>query len=136
METRRGRADALTPDAIAAVVDTFYERVQHDAVLGPIFARHIEDWTPHLLRMKAFWRSVLLRTGEFQRSDRGAPPVLHAGIEGLSQGHFTHWLGLFSDVLDEIVTPEVAQVWLAKARGIGESLWRHAQHGSRLPITG
>lgn len=115
------------------MVETFYGRVQQDPVLSPIFARHIEDWTPHLLRMKAFWRSVLLRTGEFQRNHRGAPPVLHAGIEGLSAQHFTHWLALFSEVLDEVVTPDVAQTWLTKARGIGDSLWRYAQHSRSIP---
>jgi hemoglobin len=129
------RVDALTPDAIATVVDTFYGRVQQDPVLGPIFARHIEDWTPHLLRMKAFWRSVLLRTGEFQRSERGAPPVLHAGIADLQQAHFERWLGLFSEVLDGVLAPEPAQQWLAKAQGIGESLWAFTQRRGGLPIT-
>lgn len=119
-----GRHASLTPDAIATVVQTFYGRVQHDPVLGPIFARHVTDWAPHLLRMQAFWRSVLLRTDEFQRSPRGAPPDLHAAIEGLAPEHFARWLTLFSDVLSECLASEPALRWKARADAIGETLQR------------
>lgn len=117
-----GRHTALTPDAIETVIQAFYGRVQHDPVLGPIFARHVDDWAPHLLRMQAFWRSVLLRTGEFQRSPRGGPPALHARIEGLDPRHFERWLGLFSSVLSECLSPEPAAQWSARAHAIGETL--------------
>lgn len=121
---KTGRHASLTPEAIEAVVLTFYGRVQHDPVLGPIFARHVTDWAPHLLRMQSFWRSVLLHTGEFQRSPRGAPPALHVAIAGIAPEHFARWLTLFSTVLKERLEPEPATLWSARAHAIGETLQR------------
>ena len=121
---KSGRHASLTPEAIETVVETFYGRVQHDPVLGPMFARHVTDWAPHLLRMQAFWRSVLLRTAEFQRSPRGAPPALHVAIDGIGREHFARWLTLFSAVLGERLEPEAAQQWRRRAHAIGETLQR------------
>jgi hemoglobin len=41
MAAASGIDDAL----ISALVDAFYVRVRADAMLGPIFAAHIADWT-------------------------------------------------------------------------------------------
>ncbi len=122
MTAERPRFDSINPAAIAAVVERFYGEVRHDSVLGPIFARHVQDWTPHMLRMQAFWRSVLLRTGEFERSPRGAPPHLHAAIEGITADHFARWLTLFSKVLSTTLAAGPADDWEQRARGIGRSL--------------
>lgn len=127
MTTQRPRHPAITSDAIADVIDTFYGRVRHDSMLGPIFARHVGDWAPHLLRMNAFWRSVLLRTGEFQRSERGSPPVLHAAVGGLGADHFARWLTLFSAVLEERLEAHPAETWAERAKSIGASLLQHVR---------
>ncbi|MBV1859853.1 MAG: group III truncated hemoglobin [Nannocystaceae bacterium] len=131
MSPQRTRHSAITQEAIADVIDTFYGRVRHDPMLGPIFARHVENWAPHLLRMNAFWRSVLLRTGEFQRSERGSPPVLHAAVGGLGADHFARWLTLFSAVLEERLEEHPAQTWAGRAKSIGASLLQHVQAGGR-----
>ena len=130
MTAQRAQHSDITPEAIADVVDTFYGRVRHDAMLGPIFARHVNDWGPHMLRMNAFWRSVLLRTGEFQRSDRGSPPVLHAAVGGLGADHFARWLTLFSSVLEERLEERPAQTWKGRAQSIGDSLLQHVRAGA------
>ena len=127
MTAQRARHSAITSEAIADVVDTFYGRVRHDSMLGPIFARHVADWAPHLLRMNTFWRSVLLRTGEFQPSDRGSPPVLHAAVGGLGADHFARWLTLFSAVLKERLEAGPAQTWNGRAQSIGNSLLQHVR---------
>ncbi|MGH1343400.1 MAG: group III truncated hemoglobin [Nannocystales bacterium] len=127
MTAQRVRHSAITSEAISDVVDTFYGRVRHDSMLGPIFARHVADWAPHLLRMNAFWRSVLLRTGEFQRSERGSPPTLHAAVGGLGADHFARWLTLFSAVLGETLEPGPAETWAERAKSIGASLLQHVR---------
>ena len=79
----RKRAEAAAvgiDDALVdRVVERFYDRVRQDALLGPIFAERIADWPVHLGRMKQFWRSILLGTGEFS----GNPMVRHQAIPGL-----------------------------------------------------
>ncbi len=137
--TQRPRHSAISPEAITDVVDTFYARVRHDPMLGPIFAQHVGDWAPHMLRMNALWRSVLLRTGEFQRSDRGSPPVLHAAVGGLGADHFARWLTLFSAVLEERLEDGPSETWRGRAESIGASLLQHVRatgvsRSSRLEI--
>lgn len=51
---------------IDVLVDTFYERVQQDAVIGPIFNAQIEDWPAHLALLKNFWAAVILGAGTFR----------------------------------------------------------------------
>lgn len=104
---------------IAAFVDRFYARIRQDALLGPIFAARIADWDPHLARMNAFWRGVLLNSGEYS----GNPMRMHAAIPGLEARHFARWLDLFYATLDELdrdprATAQVAQ----RARMIADSL--------------
>lgn len=114
--------DGITSASISSVVDAFYGRVQADPLLGPVFARHVDDWRPHLARMKTFWRSVLLSTHEFRRSPRGAPPQLHAEIIDLSTTHFERWLALFDEVVHEQLDAQSAHAWHARASNIGRIL--------------
>ena len=55
----RKTADALAcgiDDAfISQLVESFYDTVRQDDMLGPIFAERIGDWPHHLARMKDFW---------------------------------------------------------------------------------
>jgi len=92
---REAAAIGITPDYIAAFVAAFYARIRDDALLGPIFARHITDWAHHLDRMNVFWRGVLLNSGEYS----GSPMQKHAAIGGLDAAHFARWLDLFQTTL-------------------------------------
>ena len=58
---------------IERLVRGFYERVQADPLLGPVFAQRIGDWESHLQRMFAFWSSVALMSGRYQ----GQPMAKH-----------------------------------------------------------
>jgi hemoglobin len=101
------------------VVERFYARVQADDLLGPIFLARIADWPLHLGRMKQFWRSILLGSGEFS----GSPMAKHQAISGLDEHHFRHWLELFYQTLrEECPDPAGAASYGARARMIAESL--------------
>jgi hemoglobin len=112
-------------DEITALVHTFYERVQRDEELGPVFDRRIDDWGPHLDRMVLFWRSVLRGESLFKASERGAPPLLHRQINELSTGHFERWLELFSATTLETLPPADAKRAMESATRIGDVLSRH-----------
>jgi hemoglobin len=118
-----GRHASLTPNAIAMVIQTFYGRVQHDAVLGPIFARHVTDWAPHLLRSRPFGGASCFARASFSAA-RGAPPDLHAAIEDLAPEHFARWLTLCSDVWSACLATDPARHSKVRAHAIGESLQR------------
>ncbi|MFM2302576.1 MAG: Group 3 hemoglobin ctb-like protein, partial [Pseudomonadota bacterium] len=118
---KRDEAGAIGIDAayVDAFVEAFYGRVRDDALIGPIFAERIADWAPHLARMKAFWRSILLNSGEYS----GNPMRLHVGIPGLDEAHFVRWLDLFYATLHDLENTAAARIEVGnRARMIADSL--------------
>jgi hemoglobin len=79
---------------IKLLVDSFYEKVNADELLAPVFA-HV-DWPHHLPIMYNFWSSVLL--GEMSYS--GNPMAKHLNL-AIGTEHFTRWLELFTATVDE-----------------------------------
>lgn len=124
IQARRAAATAevqartgIDEDMIRRLVHTFYDRIRADAVLGPIFAARISDWTPHLERMCAFWSSVTLVTGRYH----GRPMQAHARLP-VDASHFDRWLALFAETASEICPPAAAAYFVERARMIAESL--------------
>lgn len=105
---------------IERLVHRFYERVRADEMLGPVFARRITDWGPHLERMCAFWSSVALMSGRYH----GRPMQQHAPLP-VDATHFDRWLGLFAQTTAEVCPPAAAAHFLERARTIAASL----EHG-------
>ena len=99
------------------LVHRFYDRVRADAVLGPVFAERIADWTPHLERMVAFWSSVALMTGQYH----GAPMPAHAELP-VTWAHFDRWLALFRATAEEVCPPAGAALVIDRAGRIARSL--------------
>lgn len=111
---------SITAEQISDLVDQFYERARGDARLGPLFEAHVHDnWGPHLDKMKGFWRSVLLRTGEYN----GRPVPAHVNIGAIDEADFRLWLGLFGETVDEVFEPGARALVVDAARRIASSLW-------------
>ncbi|MBX9448504.1 MAG: group III truncated hemoglobin [Taibaiella sp.] len=83
---------------IQLLVDTFYGKVQHDELIGPVFNERIRDqWPVHLQKMYSFWQTVLLD----EHTYFGAPFAPHATMP-IEAEHFERWLSLFTDTLDAL----------------------------------
>lgn len=106
--TEQGRPPAhvspIDEAMIRTLVDTFYEGVRDDLMLGPIFARHVADWSLHLPKMYDFWSTVVLRTGRYA----GRPLDAHQRLPGLTAAHFARWLDLWRHTVARVV-PEAAR---------------------------
>lgn len=110
----------ITPEQISALVDEFYALVRHDQRLGPIFEARVQNrWPVHLDRMKTFWRSVLLKSGEYA----GQPVAAHMTIKHLREDDFRLWLKLFEQTAAQVFHPEATPHVISAARRIGRSLW-------------
>lgn len=120
-----GLPEGITEAMIENLVRTFYATVRADAVLGPIFARHIVDWDAHIEKLCAFWSSVTLMTGCY----KGRPMQAHAAIASLSTAHFERWLGLFCQTARTQCPPGAARVFEDRALRIAASL----QSGLNIP---
>ena len=98
-------------DDIRHLVDTFYERVRADALIGPIFNERIGDrWPEHLEKMYRFWQTVLLEEHTYQ----GAPFRPHADLP-VHLEHFERWVELFEENLLEQFTGDKADEALERA---------------------
>ena len=115
-----GSYPAFDTADIDRLVETFYRKIGTHPRLGPIFtSRNGGDWQPHLAKMKLFWRSILLKTGEY----KGSPPQVHMGIGELESSDFDRWIVLFEETSTECLAPTQADIANEYARRIARSLW-------------
>ncbi len=128
---------SITKDQISDLVDQFYEKIRDDERLGPIFANAINassegNWDPHLEKMKRFWASVLLKTGEY----KGQPVVVHNGLPDLQENDFSLWLKMFARTVEEVMEKDAQKPVYESARRIAQSLYlsRFGSAGSALPF--
>ena len=120
-DARMERAAAIGIDRplIGRLVETFYDSVRQDAMLGPIFDARITDWEPHLLQMKRFWSSVLLGDGAYN----GRPMPKHIAIPKIEAGEFRQWLTLFRATVAKVVPDvEAQELIIGRAEAIADSL--------------
>lgn len=92
--------EITTIDDIKLLVNSFYDKVRSDALLGHIFDCVIKDrWPTHLEKMYRFWQTVLLE----EHTYHGAPFPPHAVLP-VDKEHFTRWMELFTQTVEEHFT--------------------------------
>ena len=101
------------------LMNSFYEKVKPDPVIGYIFTDIMRvNWEEHLPMIYDFWENTLLYTGSYN----GNPMEIHRHINTivpLTSEHFKRWTELFSATVDELFDGEKAL--LAKQRAVGIS---------------
>lgn len=94
---------------IELLVNSFYNRVRDDEMLGFIFDKVAQtNWETHLPKMYAFWETVMFRSGGFT----GNPLAAHAKLVPLTdmgRDKFDHWLTLFRATVDDLFAGENAE---------------------------
>lgn len=82
---------------IELLVNSFYDKVRRDELIGPIFNEVAKvDWNEHLPKLYNFWSDLLLGSDEY----RGRPFPPHIPLN-LKPDHFVRWLELFFATVDE-----------------------------------
>ena len=106
--------DIQTEADVKTLVDTFYNKVNADALLAPVFNdfAHV-DWPAHLPRMYDFWSGLLLHTSRY----RGQPFLKHLPLP-IAGPHFQRWLVLFTRTVDELFAGPVAREAKLRAQNI------------------
>src|SRR5512142_2502348 len=66
-------------ETIEKIVRGFYAKARTDDEIGPIFARAIGDWEPHLSKMCDFWSSVMRTSGRYH----GNPMLAHLRLKSV-----------------------------------------------------
>ncbi|AHF92674.1 globin [Opitutaceae bacterium TAV5] len=104
-------------DRLLFLLRRFYADVRQHAVIGPVFAAHIDDWPTHIEKIADFWSGV---TGGPARY-KGPMPAKHVPL-GLEERHFEAWLGLWHRHCHAHLPPDEAQELIAAAEMIGQRL--------------
>lgn len=108
------KKDIANKEDIELLINSFYQKVKADDLIGFIFNEKIKiHWEKHLPVMYGFWENVLFYTGSYE----GNPLQVHQHINQivpLSKKHFIRWNKLFDATVDELF--EGAKATLAKQR--------------------
>jgi len=105
------KKDIISLKDIQFLVDKFYEAVRADPFIGSIFNTRLEGrWDVHHHKLYRFWHTVLLRRPDYF----GNPVPIHFSMN-IGEDHFSHWLKLWINTVDEYFEGEIAE--RAKLRG-------------------
>lgn len=110
------KQDILNRIDIQLLVNSFYDKVKQDDIIGYIFNDIAKvDWDKHLPVMYDFWENTIFYTGTYE----GNPMKMHFALHKknpLTEQHFNHWIELFTSTVDELF--EGKHAVLAKQRAI------------------
>ena len=97
--------DISNIEDIKLLVNTFYEKVQEDDLIGPIFnQKMVGRWPEHLEKMYRFWQTILLE--EHTYSGTPFPPHKHLPV---NQSHFDRWMKIFTGTVDSLFVGKLAE---------------------------
>lgn len=108
--------DIATLVDIQLLVDTFYDKIQKDDILGPIFNERMGNrWPEHLEKMYRFWQTILLEVHTYSGSPFPPHKQLPVGKE-----HFERWMGIFTTTVDSLFTGPLADEAKLRAKNMAE----------------
>ncbi len=114
------KPDIKNIEDIKLLVDSFYDQVKEDQIIGYIFNEVMEvDWEDHLPRIYSFWETILLNKASF----KGNPMLKHIPISRKTQlieEHFNQWLKLWEETVNENFAGSTANQAKQKGQSIGQ----------------
>lgn len=119
---------------IIQLINSFYDKVQHDPQIGHFFNEVISvEWEKHLPKMYDFWDDVVFHTAQYS----GNPMQVHKGIHGLhafTPTDFKQWYHLFSETADELFEGNNTELIKQRALSISTIMQIKIISGQSLPI--
>ncbi|WP_417942247.1 group III truncated hemoglobin [Flavobacterium sp. RS13.1] len=97
--------DISNIDDIKLLVNMFYEKVQSDDLIGPVFNERMTGrWPEHLEKMYRFWQTILLEEHTYS----GSPFPPHKQLP-VNQTHFDRWMEIFTETVDSLFIGKLAE---------------------------
>jgi hemoglobin len=110
--------DIETRKDIELLVDSFYDKVKRDDVIGYFFNDVAKvNWDEHLPKLYDFWETTLFHKALY----KGNPIEVHKHlnqIAPLNKNHFEHWVELFCNTVDALFKGNNAEQIKIKAKSI------------------
>ena len=120
------KSDITNRKDIDLLVNTFYEKIRSNPVLGDIFDDVAKiNLESHLSKMYSFWASILLGEHSFS----GNPMQKHIALSKITEmtKEFSEWLHLFKVTVDELFFGENANEAKLRARNIARLMLQNIQ---------
>ena len=112
------KKDISSRQDIELLVNTFYDRVKEDKLIGTFFTDIVKvNWEKHLPVMYDFFENMLFYTGKYT----GNPMELHKRINlrmPISSSHFRQWEQLFFNTVDDLFEGKTAELAKQRAKSI------------------
>lgn len=112
-------------DDVSKLVNTFYDKIRNDEVLGPIFEMHLEGrWAAHLEKLTDFWETNLFGIPKFSGNPQRAHAVVDKNLDHtVSQNHFSHWVEMWHQTIDELFEGRLADRAKMAAERMAQGLY-------------
>lgn len=121
------KSDITNRKDIELLVNTFYEKIRSNPVLGYIFDDVAKiNWESHLPKMYSFWASILLGEHSFS----GNPMQKHIALSkqtAMTDKEFSEWLLIFTETVDELFQGEKANEAKLRAGNIARLMLYNIQ---------
>lgn len=114
---------------VEQLVNVFYEKVQEDKLLCPLFAG--VNWELHLPVMYQFWENAIFFAGGYIGNPMAAHVLLNKKT-ALNPAHFSRWLLLFNNTVDEFFQGDKAELAKQRANSIAVVMQTKIFHSKQL----
>ncbi|MEO9872544.1 group III truncated hemoglobin [Ekhidna sp.] len=116
--------DLKNRDDVLILVRSFYQKVQENEMLAPIFLKFITDWDPHIQVITNFWESTLFSSNSY----KGNPMAIHMDVDknieySLTQNHFDEWVNLWHQTIESMFEGEKAEMAKQRASNIANIMF-------------
>jgi hemoglobin len=119
--------DIETRQDLEKLLESFYQKAFADQTIGYIFRDVAKlDLVEHLPIIADFWEMMLFGTVNFQEKYRRSPMLKHIELsekEPLIKEHFTQWLKIFFETIDENFAGEKADLAKFRAKAIANTMF-------------
>ncbi len=120
--------DIRTRSDIESLIDHFYDVLLQEKEMHHIFFDIAKiDLGSHKPILYAFWESMILHTGHYQRNVMKAHLDLHFKYP-LKSAHFEHWLKIFQQTVDHLFMGPKADESKEKAHSIAALMQMKISH--------
>jgi hemoglobin len=127
------KRDIESKKDIELLVNTFYEKVKADPVIGYIFNDVTKvNWDKHLPVMYDFWDNAIFYSGGYTGNPLKTHQQLHA-FSNLNTKHFERWTELFTTTVDELFEGDKAGLAKQRARSIAAVMQIKIFNGNEHP---
>ncbi|HEX6914453.1 MAG TPA: group III truncated hemoglobin [Chitinophagaceae bacterium] len=126
------KTDIRNRQDIEQLVNTFYDKVKENQVIGHFFTDVVKvDWDKHLPKMYEFWQGIVFGSSSFSGNPIQTHKAVHA-LQAFSKADFDEWLRLFRETVDQLFEGEKAEGIKQRAASIATVMQLKVIHNNQF----